>query len=102
MSEERGSRLTGRQIQQIRKYLRGLDGDAESVVARIGRIVAYPPSASGNVRRYRFGVALMLLAIFEILLAVVLPSDDRRWIFVGFSLLTAAVAAWQIDVAKER
>lgn len=102
MSKEQGSRLTKLQIQQIRKHLRSVDGDKESVAARIGRVVSYPPSPSGNAKRYRFGMALMLLAVFEMALVVVLPADDRRWIFVGFAFLTAAVAAWQIDVAKER
>lgn len=102
MSRKHGSRLSKSQIQKIRKQLRGLDGDAESVVTRIGRVVSYPPRPSGNVKRYRFGMALMLLAVFEMALVVALPADDRRWIFVGFAFLTAAIAAWQIDVAKER
>ena len=102
MSKELGSRLTKLQVQRIRKLLRGLDGDVESVAARIGRVVSYPPRPSGTVKRYRFGMALMLLAVFEMLLVVVLPSDEGRWIFAGFAILTLAVAAWQIDVAKER
>jgi hypothetical protein len=95
-------RLSRRQIQEIRKQLRERDGKRESTWARIGRIVSYPPFPSGNVRRYRFGVALLLLAIFQMLLVAVLPEDDRRWLFAGFAFLTATVAAWQIDTAKTR
>ncbi|WP_281439890.1 hypothetical protein [Lysobacter capsici] len=44
----------------------------------------------------------MLLAVFLMLLVIVLPDDDRRWIFAGFAFLMVAVAAWQIDLAKKR
>lgn len=102
MSRSHKSRLSKNQVQQIRKQLRELDGEPESLRARIGRIISYPPSPAGNVRRYRFGMALMLLAVFLMLLVVVLPDDDRRWLFAGFSILMVAVAVWQIDLAKER
>lgn len=102
MSKERKTRLSKRQIQEIRKQLRGLDGESESPTARIGRIVSYPPTPSGNVKRYRFGVSLLLLAVFLMLLVVILPADDRRLYFAGFAFVMVAVAAWQIDLAKER
>lgn len=101
-NRDRTERLSPRQIQEIRKQLRERDGKRESAWARIGRVVSYPPSPSGNVKRYRFGVALLLLAIFEMLLVAMLPEDHRRWLFAGFAFLTAAVAAWQIDMAKTR
>ena len=102
MSRSPKTRLSRNQVQQIRKQLRELDGERESLVARIGRIISYPSSPSGNVRRYRFGMALMLLAIFLMLLVVVLPEDGRRWLFAGFAFVMVVVAAWQIDVAKEK
>lgn len=102
MSIKREKGLSSREIQEIRKQLRGLDGESESLTARIGRIVSYPPTSSGNVKRYRFGVSLLLLAVFLMLLVVILPSDDRRMYFAGFAFVMVAVAAWQIDLAKER
>ena len=102
MSEERKTRLSKREIQEIRKQLRGLDSDSESPTARIGRVASYPPTASGNVKRYRFGVSLLLLAVFVMLLVVLLPADDRRIYFAAFAFVMVAVAAWQIDLAKER
>lgn len=94
--------LSKKQVQQIRKQLRALDGEPESLSARIGRMISYPPTVSGNVKRYRFGMALMLLAVFLMLLVIVLPDDDRRWVFAGFAFLMVVVAAWQIDLAKKR
>lgn len=101
MSRSHKSRLSKNQVQQVRKQLRELDGEPESFRARIGRITSYPPSPAGNVRRYRFGMALMLLTVFLMLLVMVLPDDDR-WLFAGLSILMVAVAVWQIDLAKER
>ncbi len=102
MSKSQKAGLTKEQVQQIRKQLRELDGEPESLSARIGRIISYPPTPAGNVKRYRFGMGLMLLAVFLMLLVIVLPDDDRRWIFAGFAFLMVAVAAWQIDLAKKR
>ena len=102
MSKSQEIGLSRKQVQEIRKQLRELDGEPESFSARIGRIISYPPSPSGNVKRYRFGMALMLLAVFLMLLVIVLPNDDRRWLFAGFALVMVAVAAWQIDLAKKR
>lgn len=94
--------LTKEQVQQIRKQLRELDGEPESLSTRIGRVISYLPIPAGNVKRYRFGMGLMLLAVFLMLLVIVLPDDDRRWIFGGFAFLMVAVAAWQIDLAKKK
>ena len=94
--------LSKNQIQQVRRQLREQDGEPESFSARIGRIISYPPSPSGNVRRYRFGMALMLLAVLLLVLVMVLPDDGRRWLFAGFAFVVVVVAAWQIDLAKER
>lgn len=102
MKKEQPPRLSRQQIHQIRRQLRGLDGESESLTARIGRIVSYPPTPSGNVRRYRFGVSLLLLPVFLMLLVTILPADDRRLYFVGFAIVMVVVAAWQIDVAKRR
>ena len=102
MSKSQKAGLTKEQVQQIRNQLRELDGKPESLSTRIGRIISYPPTPAGNVKRYRFGMGLMLLAVFLMLLVIVLPDDDRRWIFAGFAFLMVAVAAWQIDLAKKR
>lgn len=79
-----------------------MDGESESLTARIGRIASYPPTPSGNVRRYRFGVSLLLLAVFLMLLITILPADARRLYIVGFAVVMVVVAAWQIDLAKKR
>ncbi|WP_442682515.1 hypothetical protein ACSBPQ_12915 [Stenotrophomonas sp. JC08] len=42
---------------------------------------------------------MVLLAVFQMLMVVVLPDDDRRWTFFGFAWLTLLVGAWQIDKA---
>lgn len=47
-------------------------------------------------------MGLMLLAIFLMLLVIVLPDDDRRWVFVGFAFVMVVVAGWQIDLAKKK
>jgi len=93
--------LSRRDVQEIRKRLRELDGQ-ESVQSRVGRILSYPPTPSGNVRRYRFGVSVFLLAIFLMLLVNVLPDDERRLYFLGFAFVMVVVTAWQIDLAKTR
>ena len=98
---DKPGRLSQREIQEVRRKLRELDGKS-SLGGRIGRVMSYPPKTSGNVKRYRFGVSLLLLAIFLMLVVVVLPNDDRRLYFAGFAIVMVLVAAWQIDLAKER
>ena len=93
--------LSRHDTQEVRKLLREQDGK-ESVASRVGRIMSYPPTPSGNVKRYRFGISLLMLAVFLMLLVVVLPNDDRRLYFVGFAFVMVIVAAWQIDLAKKR
>lgn len=102
MSRRPKTRLSEDQVQQIRKQLRELDGERESLVVRIGRIISYPPTPAGNAKRYRFGMWLMLLAVFLMLLVIVLPDDDRRWVFASFAFVMVVVAAWQVDLAKRR
>lgn len=95
------TRLTPQERQAARDQLRKLDNQKpEGIAGRIRRVISFPP-AGGNVRRYRFGIGLILLAIFELALVAVLPSDNRRWLFIGFSYLTALAGAWQIDKAKK-
>lgn len=93
--------LSRRDVQAIRKKLRDLDGP-ESIQSRVGKIISYPPTATGNVKRYRFGVSVLLLAIFVMLLVLVLPDDERRFWFAGFAFVMVIVAAWQIDLAKTK
>jgi len=102
MSDGNNSHLSTQQIQQIRKQLRGRDVDHQSLGARIGRIISYPTKPQGNVRRYRFGMALLLFSVFLIGLALLIRDADWRWIFVGFAFATVLVAGWQIDLAKDR
>lgn len=95
------ARLTPQERQAARDQLRKLDNQKpEGIAGRIRRVVSYP-STGGNVKRYRFGVGLILLAIFEMVLVAALPSDNRRWLFIAFSWVTALVGAWQIDKAKK-
>ena len=77
-------------------------GKQESIGARIGRIVSYPSSATGNVKRHRFAIALMVLAVFVMQLVFVLPDDSRRWFVAGYAFVMVVVAAWQLELAKER
>lgn len=92
-------RLTPQQRQEVRDRLRSVDNEGpEGSIARIRRVVSHPPTG-GNPRRYRFGLAMVLLAVFQMLMVVVLPDDDRRWTFFGFAWLTLLVGAWQIDKA---
>jgi len=102
MSKKKATRLSSKQVQDIRKELRKLDGEQESIGARIGRIVSYPSSATGNVKRHRFGIALMVLAIFVMQLVFFLPDDSRRWFVAGYAFVMVVVAAWQLELAKER
>ena len=94
--------LSRRDVQEIRKKLRGVDGDPETLLSRVGRLASYPPTPNGNVMRYRFGVSLLLLAVFLMLVVVILPAGDGRMYFAGFAVATVVVAAWQIDLAKKR
>lgn len=93
--------LSRREIQDVRRKLRDLDGKA-SLTSRVGNVMSYPSTTSGNVRRYRFGISLLLLAIFLMLVVAILPNDDRRLYFGSFAIAMALVAAWQIDLAKKR
>lgn len=94
--------LTRRQVQDIRLLLRQRDGGTRRWIDRIGEVLSYPPTASGNPRRFRFGISLLFLAVIVIALYPLLPEDDRRYLFLGFAALMVLVGAWQIDKAKSR
>lgn len=95
------TRLTPRQRQEVRDSLRSVDKEnPEGPIARIRRVVSHPPPG-GNPQRYRFGMSLMSLAVFQMLMVAVLPDDDRRWLFFGFAWLTLIVGVWQIGKAKK-
>lgn len=103
MSETPGNgRLSERERLAIRRGLRALDHGAEAKIARLGRPLTHPREELGDIRRYRFGIGMVGLAIFQMALVAVLPSDDRRWIFFGFAWLTLFVGAWQIDKARPK
>lgn len=96
------TRLTPQERQAARDRLRELANEKpEGIAGRIRRAASYPP-AGGNPKRYRFGVGLILVGIFELVLVAALPSDNRRWLFIAFSWVTALAGAWQIDKAKKR
>lgn len=92
-------RLSERERLAIRKALRARDKGMDSRIARLGRVLTHPQNEAGDVKRYRFGIAMLGLAIFQVVLVAVLPDDDRRWVFFGFAWLTAFVGGWQITKA---
>lgn len=95
------TRLTPKQRQQARDNLRSVDQEGpEGPIARIRRVVSHPPQG-GNPQRYRFGISMVLLAVFQMLMVSVLPDDEWRWLFFGFAWLTLLVGGWQIDKAKK-
>lgn len=103
MSETPGNgRLSERDRLAIRQRLRALDRGAGATIARLGRPLTHPREELGDVRRYRFGIGMVGLAIFQMILVVVLPNDERRWIFFGFAWLTLFVGAWQIDKSRSK
>lgn len=95
-------RLSERERREIRKMLRRRDSGVGGYVTRLGRVITHPPGEAGDVKRYRFGIAMVGLAIFQMVLVAVLPEDDRRWVFFGFAWITLFVGGWQIDRAKSR
>jgi hypothetical protein len=85
----------------VRRELRKNDGPIRRMVSRIGRVIARPSSGKGDVRRYRHGVGMLMLAVFVLLLtALFLPRDNGRWMFGIFGFLMALVGCWQIDKAR--
>lgn len=94
--------LTRRQVQDIRLLLRQRDGRPRRWIDRIGEVLSYPPNPTGNPRRFRFGISLLLLAVLVIALYPVLPEDGRRDLFLGFAAVMVFIGAWQIDKAKSR
>lgn len=93
-------RLTPQARQAARDRLRELDHQKpEGIAGRIRRAVSYPP-AGGNPKRYRFGIGLILVAVFELALVAALPSDNRRWLFIAFAWITALAGAWQVNKSK--
>ena len=96
------TRMTPQERQAARDRLRELDHQKpEGIAGRIRRAVSYPPTG-GNPKRYRFGIGLILVAILELALVAALPSDNRRWLFIIFSWITALAGAWQVDKARKR
>lgn len=59
-------------------------------------------SAPRGKHRWRFGLTLMLLSVWVMAMVGALPDDSRRWLFFGFSVTMAAVAAWILDRASKK
>ena len=53
-----------------------------------------------DYKRRNFGVGLLILAIFILVLFLGLPKDNARWIFFGFSWITLLIGAWQVDLSR--
>lgn len=103
MSDARGNGpLSERERLAIRRALRARDGGARGRIARLGRVLTHPRHEQADVRRYRFGIAMVGFAIFQMALVAVLPNDDRRWIFFGFAWLTLFVGARHIDKSRTK
>lgn len=59
------------------------------------------PKPDGDVKRYRYGIAIIAIAIFVMLLtAFFLPRDNGRWLFGAFAFLLTWIGAWHIDKAR--
>jgi hypothetical protein len=103
MTDGRGNgALSERERLAIRRALRARDAGAQGRIARLGRVLMHPRHEQGDVRRYRFGIAMVGFAIFQMVLVAILPNDDRRWVFFGFAWLTLFVGAWQIDKSRPK
>lgn len=90
-----------RRQQAIRRELRKNDSALKQLAGRIGRLAAFPPGPNDDVKRYRHGVALIVVAIFVLLLTgLFLPRDNGRWMFGVFGFVLAMAGAWQIDKAR--
>ena len=100
------SKRTRDPLAQLRKNVRAElyknDSPPQRVIRRIGRVLSQPPrTGEADVRRYRHGVSLLILAIFVLLLtAIVLPHDNGRWMFGVFAFLLALAGGWQIDRSR--
>lgn len=97
---DRPSVLSKDETQRVRQQLRAKDGPQAGLVVRIGGIVTNPLKPGGDSKRHRFGVALMVLAVFQMMMLLVLPDDPRRWLFFGFAWLTLLIGARKVDTAK--
>ena len=92
--------LTEKDRLETRKFLRVIDGSLKSEIAKLGR----PSSLIGNapdLRRQWFGIELMLLAPFILMLFIILPNDSNRWLIFGFAWLSLFVGAWQVDLSRK-
>lgn len=49
-----------------------------------------------NTREWRFGVGMLILSVFVLVLILVLPDIDR-WMFGGFAFVLLCVGAYKID-----
>ncbi len=94
------NRLTERDRQEARKFFSVYDGSIKSKIARIGRPSSIL-SGTPDVRRHMFGMNLMVLASFILVLFIVIPNDSRRWLIFGFAWLTLLVGAWQVDLSRK-
>lgn len=98
----RDSRLSERERVAIRKALRARDEGSGSRIARIGRALTHPKNEAGDVRGYRFGIALCVAAIFQMVMVAALPDGEGRWLFFAFAWLTMLLGGWKIEKALGR
>ena len=100
--DDRPSVLTKDETQRVRQQLRAKDGPPAGMISRIGMVLSNPSRVAKDTKRHRFGMALLLLAIFQMVTVLALPDDNRRWLFFGFAWLTMLIGAWHVSQPKSR
>lgn len=94
--------LSKEAVRAIRRELRKDASVVNKVVSRIGRVVSYPQHPDGDVRRYRFGIGMIAVAILVAVTVWILPRKEGTWLFLAFAWLLAGVGAWHIDKAQRK
>lgn len=52
--------------------------------------------------QWRFGATLVLVAIFTLVISLILPDAEWRWLFFSFAWLVLFVGVWHVDAANRK
>lgn len=100
MNPNNKKQLSEKDRLESRTLLRLYDAILDNDMVKIGRPSSFVVKLP-DVRRQWFGIELMLLAPFILILCMILPNDSNRWLVFGFGWLTLFLGAWQVDLSRK-
>lgn len=88
--------------EKMRRILDSHPNTKSGVLTRIGYILRPSEIEQPDQKRFRFGLSLIILSVFIMVLCAALPGGINRWLIFGFAWLTLFIGAWQVDLSRKK